>query len=115
MYRQLTEEQRINIWALRKEGKSQSEIATQLNVHRSTISRELARNSGPYGYEPHMAQQLAEYRKQFHSQIVERQYEELIEQLKLIGWNSSQCERFMIQFYPELDISDIHLLFEEHV
>ncbi|MGR5261220.1 helix-turn-helix domain-containing protein [Vibrio astriarenae] len=114
MYKQLTEAQRIQIWALKKEGKSQSDIAHLLNVHRSTISRELTRNSGPYGYEPHMAQQLAQYRKQFHTQIIERQYEELVKQLKNIGWNTAQCEKFLVQFYPDLEIQEVQLLLEEN-
>ncbi len=43
-YTQLTQEQRYQIWALMKTGKNQTEIAQQLHVHKSTISRELARN-----------------------------------------------------------------------
>lgn len=115
MYKQLTEEQRLRIWAMRKEGRSQSEIANILNVHRSTISREINRNSGPYGYEPHMAQQLAQYRKQFHGQIVEHGYDELIDEIKKMGWSTSQCQKFLIQFYPELEIEQINRLLVEHV
>ena len=36
-YHQLTEEERIEIYALRKEGKSESQIATALDRDRSTI------------------------------------------------------------------------------
>ena len=63
MYKQLTENNRLQIWALRKEGKNQSDIASQLGINRSTISRELNRNSGPYGYDPLLAQNMAVYFK----------------------------------------------------
>jgi transposase, IS30 family len=43
-YNQLTLEQRYKIEALIKAGKSQSETAGHIGVHRSTISRELRRN-----------------------------------------------------------------------
>lgn len=44
-YQQLTLEQRYIISHLRKQGFNQSEIARQMGRHRSTISRELVRNS----------------------------------------------------------------------
>ena len=56
-YRQLTEEDRIEIYAMKQAGKPQTQIAAQLGVHPSTISRELARNSGLRGYRPKQAQQ----------------------------------------------------------
>lgn len=43
-YTQLTIEQRYQISGLRKAGFNQSEIATDLNIHTSTISRKLKRN-----------------------------------------------------------------------
>ena len=44
-YKQLTMMQRYQIEALKKEGLSQRAIALNLEVHHSTISRELKRNS----------------------------------------------------------------------
>lgn len=44
-YKQLTMEERYQIEALKKEGLSQRTIALNINVHYSTISRELKRNS----------------------------------------------------------------------
>ena len=49
-YRQLTEEDRIEIYAMKQAGKQQNKIAAKLGVHPSTISRELARNTGLRGY-----------------------------------------------------------------
>jgi len=62
-YRQLTEEDRIEIYAMRQAGKKQDEIASQLGVHSSTISRELARNTGQRGYRPKQAQQKTLHRR----------------------------------------------------
>ncbi len=56
-YRQLTEDDRIEIYAMKQAGKEQKQIASQLGVSPSTISRELARNTGLRGYRPKQAQQ----------------------------------------------------------
>lgn len=58
-YKQLTKEQRYQIYALRKEGLSQGAIALNLEVNKSTISRELKRNTGLKGYRPKQAHQKA--------------------------------------------------------
>jgi IS30 family transposase len=52
-YTQLTQEERYQIAALMKAGHTQSEIARLIGRHKSTISRELARNTGQRGYRPH--------------------------------------------------------------
>lgn len=62
-YRQLTEEDRIEIYAMKQAGKKQNEIAVTLGVHPSTISREIARNTGLRGYRPKQAQQRALHRR----------------------------------------------------
>ncbi|MEX2525328.1 MAG: IS30 family transposase [Gammaproteobacteria bacterium] len=58
-YTQLTEHQRYQIYALMKAGHNQTEIAATLEVHKSTISRELRRNRGLKGYRPQQAHRLA--------------------------------------------------------
>ena len=62
-YRQLTREQRYQIYALMKARVYQTEIATVVGVHKSTISREIRRNRGLRGYRPKQAQCLAEIRR----------------------------------------------------
>ncbi len=62
-YRQLTEEDRIEIYAMKQAGNEQNIIADALGVHPSTISRELARNTGLRGYRPKQAQQVASHRR----------------------------------------------------
>ena len=62
-YRQLTEEDRIEIYAMKQAGKEQNMIAAELGVHPSTISRELSRNTGLRGYRPKQAHQKALQRR----------------------------------------------------
>ena len=49
MYRQLTREQRYAIYLGKQEGKTQTAIARQIGVNKSTVSRELKRNSNRFG------------------------------------------------------------------
>ena len=62
-YKQLTREQRYQIYALMKAGLFQTEIAKVIGVHKSTISRERRRNCGLRGYRPKQAQRFAEIRR----------------------------------------------------
>ena len=61
---QLSLEERIEIYRLTKQGLSNRKIAQQLNRHRSTIDRELSRNSHPFTseYSPLRAQNKATLR-----------------------------------------------------
>jgi IS30 family transposase len=58
-YKQLTSEQRYQISVLKKIGYGPSKIAQELEVHKSTISRELSRNIGERGYRPKQANEKA--------------------------------------------------------
>lgn len=49
-YRHLTRDQRCQIYALKKRGFTQTEIALDIDVSQGTISRELFRNNGLRGY-----------------------------------------------------------------
>ena len=62
-YSQLTDEDRIEIYAMMQAGKEQKDIAKALEVNPSTISRELSRNTGLRGYRPKQAQQKALLRR----------------------------------------------------
>lgn len=65
-HKHLNYEQRCMIYALNKSGYNQSHIAKEIGVHRSTISRELKRNTtklvGSWSYKPDYAQTYAEER-----------------------------------------------------
>lgn len=63
-YKQLTENERYQIYAMKKAGHSQKEIAIVLVRSPSTISRELRRNQGLRGYRPAQAQRLSASRRQ---------------------------------------------------
>lgn len=65
MYRQITSEERYRISALRSEGFCPAAMGRRLGRHRSTISRELHRNSSPWdgSYRPSKAQEQANGRR----------------------------------------------------
>ena len=65
-YRQLTSEERHTLSTLRKQGYQQAAIARVLGRHRSTISREVRRNSKDRGgrvYRPDLADDYARWRR----------------------------------------------------
>ena len=62
-YRQLTESERNQFYALRKAKMPMTEIAKQLDRSRATLYHELNRNRGGRGYRPRQAQQFAEQRR----------------------------------------------------
>ena len=62
--RRITYEDRCQIYALRKAGKTQAEISQALGFSQGTVSRELARNAGQRGYRFQQAQHSAQARQQ---------------------------------------------------
>jgi len=70
-YIHLTREERYQIYALKKAGHKQSEIAVVLKRSPSTISRELARNTGGRGYRPKQAQRLATERQAMNARLID--------------------------------------------
>lgn len=63
-YTQLNQEQRYHISGLRKSGWNQTQIADEIGVNKSTISREFSRNKGLRGWRPKQAQTMRDERKQ---------------------------------------------------
>ncbi|RCS58612.1 helix-turn-helix domain-containing protein [Parvibium lacunae] len=59
-YTHLTQEERYQIYALKKAGHNPTEIAHVLERHPSTICRELSRNQSRRGYRPKQAQRLSD-------------------------------------------------------
>jgi IS30 family transposase len=59
----LTFVERQLLYLLKKKGKSNTEIANLIGRHRSTVCRELSRNTGQRGYRPQQAQRLADERR----------------------------------------------------
>lgn len=58
-YKQLSYEQRVQIHTLLKYGLNQTKIAQFIGVNKSTISREIKRNTGLKGYRPKQANERA--------------------------------------------------------
>jgi IS30 family transposase len=67
-YTQLTREERYQIKVLLDIGHSQTEVAQQLEVNKSTISREVRRNRGQRGYRPKQAHEMALERRREKAQ-----------------------------------------------
>lgn len=63
-YKQLTENERYQIYVMMKAGHTQETIAALLGRSPSTISREVHRNKGGKGYRPAQAQRFTDNRRQ---------------------------------------------------
>ena len=89
-YKQLTLEQRYQIYALLKTGNTNKEIAGIIGVDKSTIGRELKINSGLRGYRPKQAHRMAiERRKKGTSRITSETWA-MIEGLIRNDWSPEQ-------------------------
>ena len=106
-YRQLTQEQRYQIWACLKMKMKRSEIARMIGVHRSTITRELRRNaSGRWKYNPSRACRMTRDR---HEQ--KRKYRigeatwELVGRLLESGWSPEQISHRIVLESGEARVS----------
>jgi IS30 family transposase len=96
--RHLTYEDRCQIHALKKRGFSQSDIAWDIAVHRSTISRELRRNSGETGYYYHWAQSKADERqrrRRCHPRKMTAKVIAFIEAKMREGWSPQQISGWL--------------------
>ncbi len=69
-YNQLTQEQRYHTAALNKIGTCLTSIAEAVGVHKSTISREIRRNSGIRGYYPQQANELSFKRRKSAKKLI---------------------------------------------
>jgi IS30 family transposase len=95
-YRQLTQEQRYQIYACMKANRSQQHIAAEIGVHPSTISRELSRNRGRRGYRPKHAQGKALARKEQHIYArISPQTWRLIERCVRQDWSPEQISGWL--------------------
>lgn len=98
-YTQLTQEQRYQISALMKMGHQQTAIAACLRVHKSTISRELRRNSGLRGYRPKQAHHKALSRRNHsHNHILQETWEKITSKLRL-DWSPEQISGWLSRQY----------------
>ena len=94
-YTQLTRDERYQIYALRKAGHSQKEIAEVLRRNPSTISRELGRNKGLKGYRPEQAHRLAQNRKKERDRSIPESTWARVEQLLREDWSPEQISGWL--------------------
>jgi IS30 family transposase len=98
-YRQLTQAQRYQIYALKKMGHKQMEIANCIGVHKSTISRELKRNHGQRGYRPKQAQRLALSRRRKGRCRIQAETWVLIEGKICLDWSPEQISGWLLKHH----------------
>jgi IS30 family transposase len=111
-YHQLTQEQRYQIYALKKTGHSGSEIAEVIGVHKSTVSRELRRNRGGRGYRPQQAQKLAIERRSKAACRITTETWTVVEKLLRQEWSPEQISG---RLKKEQKISISHEWIYQHV
>jgi IS30 family transposase len=96
-YKQLTSGQRYQISALKRIGHNRTEISKELEVHRSTISRELRRNTGERGYRPKQADEKACERraKAAHKSCISAEIWEVVEEKLRQDWSPEQVSGWL--------------------
>ncbi len=98
-YQHLGYEDRCQIDTLKKNGMSNSSIAKDLSVDRSTIGRELIRNKGKGGYHYKQAQKLAIHRRKSSSSIPQKMIPDMINiiesKLCKFQWSPEQISGWM--------------------
>ena len=89
-YHQLTQEQRYQIYALKKTKHTLSEMAVVIGVDKSSLSRELRRNRGQRGYRPQQAHELAVQRRPKTIPKITAEIWSLVESLLRQDWSPEQ-------------------------
>lgn len=102
-YTQLTQEQRYAIYSLMKERFSKSSISDVIGVHRSTVYRELARNTGQRGYRYKQAHRLTEKRR-LNSQLPVR-FTEAVQEIVVFISSIYLLDKFEITVYAARRVS----------
>ena len=103
-YKQLAYVQRYQISFMLKMGNCQTDIANELGVHRSTISRELNRNRGKRGYRPKQAHQMAlSRRNKAHYRFSDETWDQ-IEHLIRMDWSPEQIVGWL-KYRKDIQIS----------
>ena len=98
-YKQLTQEQRYQIYALLKMGHQQTEIGKCIGVDKSTISRELIRNRGQRGYRPKQAHSMAMSRRRQGQSRIQSEVWALIEAKIRLEWSPEQVSGWLLNYH----------------
>ena len=94
-YAQLTWEQRYQIYELKTMGHKRNEIAQAVGVHKSTISRELHRNTGERGYRPKQAHERAMSRRAKAKPRIMATTWEVVEERLREDWSPEQVSGWL--------------------
>jgi IS30 family transposase len=97
-YHHLTRDQRCQLYTLKRRGDSISVIANELEVHRSTIYRELKRNTGQRGYRFKQANEKALDRRLIASSRKQKMTDitiAIIEEKLAIQWSPVQISGWL--------------------
>lgn len=89
-YTHITQEERYQIYALKKAGMNQTKIAEILGRSASTISRELRRNRGLRGYRPHQAHVKSLERRAVNARRIDADTWELVREKLQEEWSPEQ-------------------------
>jgi len=89
-YTHITREERYQIYALKKAGHRQKEIAEVLKRSESTISRELTRNGGRRGYRPKQAHNKSVERQALNARTIDDAAWEFAQDMLMLQWSPEQ-------------------------
>lgn len=89
-YTHITQEERYQIYALKKAGMNQTKIAEILGRSASTISRELRRNRELRGYRPHQAHVKSLERRAINARRIDADTWELVREKLQEEWSPEQ-------------------------
>ncbi|MDQ7075932.1 MAG: IS30 family transposase [Gammaproteobacteria bacterium] len=98
-YKQLTTEQRCQIYALKKSGMTQQWIADAVGISQPSISRELRRNRSQCGYRYKKAQEISEQRRKAARKALQMTPEmiELLEEKLSEKWSPEQISGWLLE------------------
>ncbi len=94
----------LGIYALKKSGMSQQDIADAIGVTQSTINRELRRNAGERGYRHKQAQQMSEDRRMRAVKAIKMTPKmiKLVESKPRLKWSPEQISGWLLEERKEL-------------
>lgn len=98
-YRRMTQEDRIRLKSYLEVGLSQRAIGDKLGFNKSTISRELRRNTGGRGYRFKQAEQFARERQSFRKKhrVLTPELGQTIEELLALKWSPEQISNRLLK------------------
>jgi transposase, IS30 family len=112
MYKQLTLEERYQIYGFLRIGMTLIEIAKALGVHKSTISREIKRNKGKRGYRPKQAEEKRKERLKKRKTRISQKEWAMIERYLKEDYSPEQVSNWMKKEY---DLQVSHEWIYQHI